>query len=253
MSVPPLPRIEGDAHIILDIYTHSSLRNHLSGIDTSNKEYGDADRLALLGKSVLDLAITHHWFRKSLSPEQLRGKQRESLSDERLVEIIQGYNLGHKLRYAPGIPVDSEMCRTFLDTYVGALFIRNGQNSVQDFVSKLVDPAEDAEMQDTILLNPIPPHQPPPPREPPPPAPPAYYAPAPTTTGISLAVFNQVATQKGHTITWSAESTGPHHQPTWTVRCCLNGTEKGRGTGKSQKAAKEDAARQAWVTMGGFS
>ena len=72
MSVPPLPKIEGDAHIILDIYTHSSLRQHLGLIDHANKEYGDADRLALLGKEVLNLAITYHWYRKSPSADQLR-------------------------------------------------------------------------------------------------------------------------------------------------------------------------------------
>jgi dsRNA-specific ribonuclease len=70
MSVPPLPKIDGDAHIILDVYTHSSLRAHL--VDP-NDEYGDADRLALLGKEVLDLAITHYWYRKLplISAEQL--------------------------------------------------------------------------------------------------------------------------------------------------------------------------------------
>jgi ribonuclease-3 len=30
----------------------------------------------------------------------------------------------------------------------------------------------------------------------------------------------------------------------------MNGEEKGIGVGKSQKIAKEDAARQAWVAMG---
>lgn len=33
----------------------------------------------------------------------------------------------------------------------------------------------------------------------------------------------------------------------------VNGIEKGRGTGRSQKTAKEDAVRQAWALMGGFS
>lgn len=118
-----------------------------------------------------------------------------------------------------------QMCRSFLDTYVGALFIRNGLPQVQDFVSKLIDPnatPEDTEMMmDTILLNskPAPPQPTHPP--PPPPPPPDYHTPlAGYNNGISLAVFNQVATQRGYAITWSAESTGPPHLPTWTVRCC---------------------------------
>lgn len=73
MSVPPLPKIDGDAHIILDVYTHNSLRGHLGSASDPNDEYGDADRLALLGKEVLDLAITHYWYRKMplISAEQL--------------------------------------------------------------------------------------------------------------------------------------------------------------------------------------
>ncbi|KAK2460118.1 hypothetical protein APHAL10511_007884 [Amanita phalloides] len=277
MSVPPLPKIDGDAHIILDVYSHSSLRNNNPGqFECTNDEYGDADRLALLGSKVLDLAITHHWYRKSppIAAELLRVKQRESLSDKRLSDLISGYNLVRKLRYAPNAKVDANMCRAFLNTYVGALYIRNGLPVVQDFVSRLIDPdasPEDAEMMDTVLLNPK--QQPPPPltQPPPPPPPPDYtplmkpqmngYAHHGTSNamnkgflgGISLAVFNQVATQKGHAITWSAESTGPPHLPTWTVRCLINGVEKGRGTGRSQKVAKEDAARRAWILTRGLS
>ncbi|KAF8634873.1 hypothetical protein AX15_000628 [Amanita polypyramis BW_CC] len=264
MSVPLLPTIAGDAHIILDVYTHSSLRNHLSksfGQNKLNDEYGDADRLALLGREVLDLAITHHWYRKSplISAEELRTKQQDSLSDSRLKECIDGYSLIQKLRYVPNTTVDAQTCRTFLDTYIGALYIRNGLQAVQDFVSKLIDPSapqEDQEMTDTVLFNPYH-HTPPQPSHPPPPAPPDYTQ---TVVGssnsmnvVSLAVFNQVATQRGYVISWQAESTGPPHQPTWTVRCCLNGVEKGRGTGRSQKMAKEDAIRQAWTVMSGFS
>ena len=117
-----------------------------------------------------------------------------------------------------------QMCRIFLDTYVGALFIRNGLPEVQNFVSKLIDPnatPEDTEMMTDFSLNskpaPPPPSQPPPP----PPPPPDYSAPPGAyNNGISLAVFNQVATQRGYAITWPAESTGPPHLPTWTVRCC---------------------------------
>jgi dsRNA-specific ribonuclease len=32
--------------------------------------------------------------------------------------------------------------------------------------------------------------------------------------------------------------------------CKVNGVEKGIGVGKSQKVAKEEAAKQAWVAMG---
>jgi len=67
---------------------------------------------------------------------------------------------------------------------------------------------------------------------------------------VTLALVNQTAAQKGVQVTYPAEQVGPPHQPTWTVRCCMNGQEHGRGVGKSQKIAKEEAARQAWASMG---
>ncbi|KAF8641004.1 hypothetical protein AX17_000649 [Amanita inopinata Kibby_2008] len=259
MSVPPLPKIDGEADIILDIYTHSSLSRNHSGLSDLNEEYGSPERLALLGKEVLNMTTTYHWYRRSppLSAEQLQAKHRESLSEQRLLDCIAAYNLKRKLRYAPGAIVDSEVCRAFLDKYVGALYIRNGLPTVQEWVSKLVDPnapPEDHEMMDATSRSYLPP--PPQPSQPPPPAPPDYTPPIGYGGGnsdmITLAAFNQTALQKGYIISWGAQSIGPPHQPTWTVRCCLNDVEKGRGTGKSQKAAKEEAARQAWGAMNGF-
>lgn len=85
---------------------------------------------------------------------------------------------------------------------------------------------------------------------------------------VSVALMNQKASQNGFQVTYPAENSGPPHAPTWNVRCCrecpsfhfhmwcrlsphtVNGKECGRGTGKSQKVAKEEAARQAWAAMG---
>ncbi len=58
-SLPPLPTISGDPNIMLDVYTHSSVR-HAGG--PSDPEYGNPERLAELGKRMLDLAVTYHFF-----------------------------------------------------------------------------------------------------------------------------------------------------------------------------------------------
>ncbi|KAG6882655.1 hypothetical protein C0992_011126, partial [Termitomyces sp. T32_za158] len=62
MGLPPLPKIEGDVDLLLEIFTHSSLRYGQS--DGMNEEYGDTDRLAELGHRVLDLVVTFHYFSK---------------------------------------------------------------------------------------------------------------------------------------------------------------------------------------------
>lgn len=65
-SLPPLPKIAGDVDLLLDVYTHKSLR---FGGAPLNDEYGDTERLAELGSRVLDLAVTFHFYaRKPMLP-----------------------------------------------------------------------------------------------------------------------------------------------------------------------------------------
>jgi hypothetical protein len=138
-----------------------------------------------------------------------------------------------------------EMIRYF-HIYVGAAYICNGQDIVQNWISRLIDPNADVSMiaplrADAYAQQPRYQHPgygqpqfghgngyPSPPRQ-------SYYSPAPTSSppplpsnpppsvGISLvnlALVNQTAAQKGIHVSYPAEQVGPSHQPTWTVRCC---------------------------------
>lgn len=70
LILPPLPKIEGDVDLILDVHTHDSLRPQ----DTPmNDDYGDTARLAELGAKVVDLVVTTQLFarRPCLSAEQI--------------------------------------------------------------------------------------------------------------------------------------------------------------------------------------
>jgi dsRNA-specific ribonuclease len=53
---PPLPKINGD--VILEVFTHKSLR-----VAHVNEEYGDNERLALLGSAFLEAVVTESLFR----------------------------------------------------------------------------------------------------------------------------------------------------------------------------------------------
>jgi len=59
-TLPPLPKIDGDVDLMLDVYTHSSLRQ--AGVIRMNENYGDTLRLEDLGAKVLDLAVTVHLY-----------------------------------------------------------------------------------------------------------------------------------------------------------------------------------------------
>ena len=70
MSVPPLPRIEGNSDLFLDVHTHKSLRPNAA----PNEHWGDTDRLAELGCKVLEMAVTYHFFslRPFIPPDEIR-------------------------------------------------------------------------------------------------------------------------------------------------------------------------------------
>ena len=56
---PSLPRIRGDLDITIDIFTHRSLRAIQPVVGTRTvEEYGDPDRLAILGSNVYRLVVT---------------------------------------------------------------------------------------------------------------------------------------------------------------------------------------------------
>ncbi|GLB35865.1 putative double-stranded RNA binding motif containing protein [Lyophyllum shimeji] len=259
-ALPPLPKIEGDVDLVLDVYTHKSLRYEGAPL---NDDYGDTDRLAELGGRILELAVTFHYYSKKpmLTAADIAELRNRALSSENLEAWLDAYGLRSKLRFAPGekaaVGTPQEI-RRFFDTYVGALHMRNGMATIQDWISRLIDPdAETAPQFPMPTPDLTPPTQQaysPPPLQPPsspPPLPPNTHS---SNMGVpnlvSLALVNQTAVQRGIQITYHAEQVGPAHLPTWTVRCCMNGVEQGRGVGKSQKQAKEEAARQAWVRMG---
>ena len=125
--------------------------------------------------------------------------------------------------------------RKFFNSYLGALYIRNGLSTIQEWISRLIDPdvapAQGATFSPPSNYSPYaqqnygqpqpgnyyhpapPPGAPPPLPSSPPPAMPS------SMSLVTLALVNQTAAQKGFTVTYPAEQVGPPHQPTWTVRC----------------------------------
>ena len=60
-SLPAAPKLRGD--IILEVFTHKSLRFPGAPIN-EDSEFGDNERLAVLGEKVLELAVTFALFNK---------------------------------------------------------------------------------------------------------------------------------------------------------------------------------------------
>jgi len=244
MNIPALPKIEGDVDVILDIYSHQSLKPKDPG--DMNEEYGDLDRLVEIGGRVVDMTLAVHFFHKRpmLLAEQITDEMQLAVSDAKLREWLSAWNIKSKFRAAPGtceILESPDDMRRFFKAYVGALYIRNGVSQVQAWISALVDPNADINSFGT----------PPPPIGLPPPLPqPSHTGSPPPAQAFSLLIMNQMASQKGLSVTYPAELVaGSSHNPTWKVSCYINGEKKGEGTGKNQKSAKEEAARQAFAVL----
>ncbi|KAJ7293718.1 hypothetical protein C8J57DRAFT_35811 [Mycena rebaudengoi] len=236
-TVAPLPSIQGPIDIILDIYSPQSTNR-----GPVNQEYGDIDRLVQLGSKALDMISAAYLFykRPMLTADEIVDAEKDLVSDEKLQYWLSEYNIKSNFRGDPDILNSPTEMRKFFHAYIGAVYIRNGFAQVEAWISALIDP--DATLSSHVAPQPL---------TAPPPLPTNQAAgPPPNSSLVTLALVNQVASQKGIPVTYPAQQTGPPHAPTWTVSCCMSGVEKGRASGKSQKIAKEEAARQAFIAVG---
>ncbi|KAF9245821.1 hypothetical protein BU15DRAFT_58775 [Melanogaster broomeanus] len=257
-TIPPLPSIEGD--LILDVLTRQPHRNAMSAPD--NSEHGGIERLAGLGRK-----------RPLLSGAELMEKHQELLDDQHITQWLTMYSLKSRVRGLenPAVLDQPDESRLLFHSYVGAIYVQKGLPVVLNWISRLVCPESEplaAPGNSATNPNPALSSSPPPyssssiaatpPNAPPPPMPAA-----PTPGGLppvnALSLFNQTCSQRGILINWDSESEGPPHQPRWAVKClgkplfpvlftplliCLT------VNGRSQKVAKEEAARQAFQAMG---
>lgn len=60
-ALPPAPKLRGE--IILEVFTHKSLRFPNAPLD-EDSEYGDNERLSVLGQNALETAVTYTFFSK---------------------------------------------------------------------------------------------------------------------------------------------------------------------------------------------
>ncbi|TRM66039.1 hypothetical protein BD626DRAFT_486582 [Schizophyllum amplum] len=274
-GLPPLPKIEGDLDCLLDVFTHDSLRDE-GEMGQMNNDYGNTARLREVGERVLELAVTFHYYNDSqdgmLTAEEIVMRRQEALSNDKINHWMDAYELKAKIKAAPSERAaarSSPELNNFFKKYVGAIYVRQGMDVVQTWISRLLNPDIEPilapgrhtsppqqqhqhyqQQQDVTMAPP-----PPPPTTAPPPmpagAPPGTPAPMiPGGNGVTLSLMNQTAMQKGFAVNYDASQTGPPHAPTWSVRCILNGNEYGTGTGTSQKKAKELAAKEAFERLG---
>jgi len=288
-ALPELPPIDGDIDLMLDVFTHRTLQ-HRTGPSPGSIHGDTDRLAELGGRVLeLSITYHLFSQRPYQNPEEIEARRNEILTGTSIIGWLDAYELRTRLRVAPEqaeviLNNEAEM-RKYFQIYIGAVYIRHGLQRVQNWISPLIEPTGEVPRVPEASQQGAPPPQPassyysqpamgfgspPPPNynnfaSPPPmnqytPAPPPGAPPplpgsppntqAPITNLVTLALVNQTASQRGFQVSYNAQPEGPPHQPVWTVRCTMNGVERGIGIGKSQKLAKEEAARQAWAAMG---
>ena len=174
--LPTIPKL--NAEVILEVFTHRSLRFPGAPIN-EDSEYGDNERLAILGEKVLETAVTDALFRKkpmlkgldievltavcsyslALTHFVLQKQRTEILSSNNKERWITAYKLRDKLRCSPdAVPnLHNPEVRVFeflqchklmpwqevsllFHSYVGAVYATQGMTAVQNWIGALVDP-----------------------------------------------------------------------------------------------------------------
>lgn len=136
----------------------------------------------------------------------------------------------------------SQETSLLFNSYVGAVFVTQGMNVIQNWIGALVDPTYepmDTDMEpmnypkkvkteafspppSTFMPYAPPPEPssmppPPPPSNPPPPLPNPMTPAQPSTAFLPM--FNQTANQRRVFVEYPAQFSGPPHAGRWTVKC----------------------------------
>ncbi|PBL01174.1 hypothetical protein ARMGADRAFT_414496 [Armillaria gallica] len=258
-----LPQLEPDTY--LRVYTHKSLRRPCASPDEDYE-------------------------RPLLELNAMETKKRELTSWMNIDSWVRRYQMREKVRCHPDqyeTLHSPEETNALFYAYVGGVFVNLGMDVVQEWINALIGlegtqrpPPSHRKVKNLPTPQP-PPVQPPPPPRPqfiPPqpglfaqfsrfPAPMPLFSPAPmakpspppklpnpmTPAQPHLAFlpqFNEKASQRRVVVEYPAQFSGPPHAGKWTVKCVVNGIEKGQGVGGNKQIAKEQAARAAYYAMG---
>ncbi|EAU92714.2 hypothetical protein CC1G_01759 [Coprinopsis cinerea okayama7 len=140
-TAPKLPPIS-NTDLVLQIFTHSSLRTRLT---CSSLDQYDNERLSWLGKHVLDSVVTELLFdtRPMLRAGEIVERKEELLCDDLFEEWVTHYGLLRKLRYDPVLRESSgitkpQETRDIFYAYTAGVYLDSGAPVVREWIQTLL-------------------------------------------------------------------------------------------------------------------
>ncbi|KAK0198284.1 hypothetical protein F5146DRAFT_1018949 [Armillaria mellea] len=280
-----LPQLQPDTY--LRVYTHKSLRRACATPDEyeDNERLSVVGEKAL--DAAVTTALFYE--RPLLASDEDQAKTRDLTSWMNIDTWVRRYQMREKVRCHPDLYEtlhSPEETNALFYAYVGGVFVNLGMDAVQEWINALIglEGTQRPPLSHRKVKNLPTPQPPPPPVQPPPllrsfippqpgvhtlfsrsPAPMPMFAPmakplpppklpnpiTPAQPHLAfLPQFNEKASQRRVVVEYPAQFSGPPHAGKWTVKCVVNGIEKGQGVGGNKQIAKEQAARAAYYAMG---
>jgi ribonuclease-3 len=208
-----------DPELLDRALTHRSYAYEQGGLPTN-------ERLEFLGDSVLGLIVTEHLFVSypDLSEGQLAKLRAAVVNSRALADIARHLDLGAVIHLGRGEESTggrdkSSILADTMEAVIGAVFLQHGVDAARGFVHHLFDP----------LMAEV------------------------ATRGAGLdwkTSLQELAAGRGlGPPSYQVEDDGPDHAKTFSASVLLAGTVYGTGTGRTKKAAEQEAAEAAWRTL----
>ena len=196
--------------LLITALTHSSYANEAKAPTKYN------ERLEFLGDSVLSLVLANYLSRHSTRPEGELSRMRASLvSEEALFQFAKEIDLGAYLRLGRGEELGGGRERPSVvsdafEAVIAALYLDGGMEAARSFILPFITEGKTAEEDYKTRLQEVIQQNP--------------------EDKLSYAVTGE---------------SGPAHDKRFEVTVLLNGSAMAAGTGRSKKAAEQQAAKAA--------
>ena len=206
-----------DTRLLREALTHSSYANENPEQETSN------ERLEFLGDSVLSLVTTDYLFRgePGIPEGELSRKRAAIVCEQSLYLFARSINLGEHIRLGRGEKLSGgserpSVLADAMEALIAAVYLDGGFDEAKDFVHSFIGGipvAGDVRDHKTLL--------------------------------------QEITQSSGRNVRYSViNESGPDHDKTFTVEARLGDGEVSTGTGRSKKAAEQNAAKNALEMMG---
>ncbi len=205
-----------DVSILFHALSHSSYANEMR----MSKEKSN-ERLEFLGDAVLELVTSEHVYKEyvNLSEGDLTKLRASIVCEQTLSACARDLQIGQYLFLGKGEDISGgrerdSILSDALEAVIGAIYLDGGFTNAKEFIRNFI--LADVKNKDLFFDS---------------------------KTILQEIIQNEDNRQKLRYKLISEE--GPDHNKTFTIAVCLGNDEIGKGTGRTKKAAEQEAAYQA--------